>query len=77
MPLKKCASNPALTSSQINNSEFNGTFNLVVAYSFDKQGIGFQGTIPWHIPEDMAHLRKLQYLILANILLSLTYIISL
>jgi dihydrofolate reductase/thymidylate synthase len=59
MPLKKCASNPALTSSQINNSEFNGTFNLVVAYSFDKQGIGFQGTIPWHIPEDMAHFKEI------------------
>jgi dihydrofolate reductase/thymidylate synthase len=33
-------------------------YNLIVAYTFDKQGIGKEGTLPWHIPKDMAYFKK-------------------
>ena len=37
---------------------FNKKLNLVVAYTFGKQGIGKNGTIPWHIPEDILHFKQ-------------------
>ena len=55
MPLKK--------QSSIANAEppsiFPGTFELVVAYSFKERGIGNQGQLAWHIPEDMAHFKQI------------------
>ena len=33
--------------------------NLIVAYTFNKQGIGKNGTIPWHIPEDLEHFKDI------------------
>jgi dihydrofolate reductase/thymidylate synthase len=55
MPLKKQTS--------ITNAEppliFSGTFELVVAYSFKELGIGYQGKLAWHIPEDMAHFKEI------------------
>jgi len=39
--------------------KFSKKLNLVVAYNFDKQGIGSNGGIPWQIPEDMAHFKDL------------------
>lgn len=33
--------------------------NIVVAYTFGKQGIGKDGTIPWTIPEDMTHFKHI------------------
>ena len=64
MPLKKCSSlglsgNPMLDILSTSNNSFTGVFNIVVAYSFGKQGIGFQGTIPWNIPEDMTHFKEI------------------
>ena len=38
---------------------FNRKLNLVVGYTFGKQGIGLNGTIPWHIPEDMKYFKEL------------------
>ena len=38
---------------------FKHNLNIVVAYTFDKQGIGYNGSIPWNIPEDMKHFKKL------------------
>uniref|UniRef100_A0A6C0F024 DHFR domain-containing protein n=1 Tax=viral metagenome TaxID=1070528 RepID=A0A6C0F024_9ZZZZ len=40
-------------------TSFNLKLNLVVAYTFGKQGIGSNGTIPWTIPEDMKHFKEL------------------
>ena len=54
MPLKKCAS-----TGQPPNTKYHGDFHLVVAYTADKQGIGFQGGIPWRVPEDMVHFKKI------------------
>jgi dihydrofolate reductase/thymidylate synthase len=55
MPLKK--------QSSIANAElprvFPGTFELVVAYTFKERGIGNQGKLAWHIPEDMAHFKEI------------------
>ena len=51
--------------SQINLSiqkQFSRKLNLVVAYTFGKQYIGNNGTIPWNIPEDMAHFKELTIL---------------
>jgi thymidylate synthase len=41
------------------NISFNRKLSFVVGYTFGKQGIGYNGTIPWHIPEDMKHFREL------------------
>ena len=41
------------------NISFNRKLSFVVGYTFGKQGIGCNGTIPWHIPEDMKHFREL------------------
>ena len=38
---------------------FNKKLNIVVAYTYDKQGIGSKGTIPWHIPEDIYNFKLL------------------
>jgi thymidylate synthase len=39
--------------------QFNRKLNLVVAYTFGKQYIGNNGTIPWVIQEDMTHFKEL------------------
>ena len=54
MPLRKTASTGSPPSPR-----YDGTFHLVVAYTFGKQGIGIQGALPWRIPEDMAHFKSL------------------
>ena len=38
---------------------FNNTLNLVVAYTFNNQGIGKNDNIPWNIPEDIKYFKKL------------------
>ena len=38
---------------------FNNLLNIVVAYTFNKQGIGKNGELPWKIPEDMAHFKHI------------------
>ena len=38
--------------------KFNRKLNLVVAYTFGQQYIGNNGSIPWNIPEDMAHFKE-------------------
>ena len=38
---------------------FDKILNLVVAYTFNKQGIGKSDSIPWDIPEDIKHFKKL------------------
>ena len=43
----------------INIQPFNKELNIVVAYTFGKQGIGKDGTIPWSIPEDMTHFKHI------------------
>ena len=55
MPLKKQSSIGTAEPSPV----FLGTFELVVAYSFKERGIGYQGTLAWHIPEDMAHFKQI------------------
>lgn len=47
------------TSNIENSPVFSGTFELVVAYSFKERGIGYQGKLAWHIPEDMAHFKQI------------------
>lgn len=37
----------------------NNYYNLVVAYTFGKQGIGSNNTIPWSIPEDMTFFKNI------------------
>ena len=38
---------------------FSKELNIVVAYTFGKQGIGKDGKIPWNIPEDMSHFKHI------------------
>ena len=38
---------------------FNKQINIVTAYTFGKQGIGKDGSIPWNIPEDMKHFKNI------------------
>ena len=38
---------------------FNNLLNIVVAYTFNKQGLGKNGELPWKIPEDMAHFKHI------------------
>ena len=40
-------------------TQFNRKLNLVVAYTFGKQCIGNNGSIPWNIPEDMAYFKEI------------------
>jgi len=35
------------------------TFSIVVAFSKNERGIGYKGTIPWSVPEDMKFFRTL------------------
>ena len=55
MPLKKQSSLGTAEPSPV----FNGTFDLVVAYTFKERGIGYQGKLVWHIPEDIAHFKQI------------------
>lgn len=55
MPLKKQSSTANAKPPQV----FPGVFELVVAYSFKERGIGNQGKLAWHIPEDMAHFKQI------------------
>jgi len=41
------------------NRRFNYKLNIVVAYTFGKQGIGCNGSIPWNIPEDLKHFKDI------------------
>ena len=43
----------------IKSIPFNNTLNIVVAYTFNKQGIGKNGELPWKIPEDMTHFKHI------------------
>ena len=43
---------------QVQN-QFNRKLNIVSAYTFGKQYIGNNGSIPWNIPEDMDHFKEL------------------
>jgi len=38
---------------------FTKELNIVVAYTFGKQGIGKDGKLPWNIPEDMTHFKHI------------------
>ena len=38
---------------------FHKQLNIVVAYTFGKQGIGKDGKLPWNIPEDMTHFKHI------------------
>jgi dihydrofolate reductase/thymidylate synthase len=46
-------------SSSKKNNYFNRKLNLVVAYTFGKQYIGNNGSIPWQISEDMKHFKEI------------------
>ena len=46
-------------SNEIKAIPFNNILNIVVAYTFNKQGIGKNGALPWKIPEDMAHFKHI------------------
>ena len=46
-------------SKEIKAIPFNNILNIVVAYTFNKQGIGKNGVLPWKIPEDMAHFKHI------------------
>lgn len=37
----------------------NYSYNLIVAYTFGKQGIGYQNKLPWSIPEDMTFFKNI------------------
>lgn len=41
------------------SSNFSDTLNLIVAHTFDKNGIGKDGNMPWSIPEDLEHFKEL------------------
>jgi dihydrofolate reductase/thymidylate synthase len=43
----------------LNIKPFNKELNIVVAYTFGKQGIGKDGKVPWNIPEDMSHFKHI------------------
>lgn len=45
---------------------FEGTLNLVVGYTFGKQGIGKDTKLPWYIPEDIAHFKEITIPLLDN-----------
>jgi len=55
MPLKKQSSTANAEPPKV----FPGVFEIVVAYSFKERGIGNQGKLAWHIPEDMAHFKEI------------------
>jgi thymidylate synthase len=59
MPLKKHSMSVPYPNELKAVYQFNGILNLVVAYTFNEQGIGYQGNLPWHIPEDMQHFKEL------------------
>ena len=40
-------------------SNFSDTLNLIVAHTFDKNGIGKDGSMPWSISEDLEHFKEL------------------
>ena len=40
-------------------TQFINKVNRVVAYTFDKQCIVYDGQLPWHISEDMKHFTPL------------------
>ena len=42
-----------------NTIQFNNTLHIVVAYTFNNHGIGKNGVLPWHIPEDIAHFKHI------------------
>ena len=48
-----------MTSINIKPHPFNKELNMVVAYTFGKQGIGKDGKLPWNIPEDMTHFKHI------------------
>ena len=54
MPLHKASS-----TGQSYNKLFQRPLNLVVAYTFNKQGIGKDGNLPWVIQEDMIHFKEI------------------
>jgi dihydrofolate reductase/thymidylate synthase len=43
----------------IKHQPFNKQLNIVTAYTFGKQGIGKDGSIPWNIPEDMKYFKNI------------------
>jgi dihydrofolate reductase/thymidylate synthase len=43
----------------LNIKPFNKELNIVVAYTFNKQGIGKDGHIPWNIPEDLEYFKHI------------------
>ena len=59
MPLKKHSMAVPYPEELTVVHKFNGILNLVVAYTFNEQGIGYQGKLPWHIPEDMQHFKEI------------------
>jgi len=48
-----------MSSINIKPQPFNKELNIVVAYTFGKQGIGKDGKLPWNIPEDMTHFKHI------------------
>ena len=34
-------------------------FNIIVAYTFKNNGIGFKGKLPWRLKEDLAYFKKI------------------
>ena len=48
-----------MSSLNIKPQPFNKELNIVVAYTFGKQGIGKDGKLPWNIPEDMTHFKHI------------------
>ena len=49
-----------------NQIPFNKQLNIVVAYTFAKQGIGNNGCLPWKISEDIAHFKEITTTIEVN-----------
>jgi len=48
-----------MSENKIKHKPFNNLLNIVVAYTFNKQGIGKNGELPWKIAEDMAHFKHI------------------